>query len=371
MNNSMLLTVDRPPERALIRVLLMAADLKRDLNDSLPGSINAATLVQNLSYQYRGRSARAMRQVAGLLADGTSVVDALEQTPNALNPSAVLAIRLAGETGTVPETMRSLIAEPASDQRPETFGLEGRFLQNVFGLVFAWLVIAFLMLFIIPTFKRMFDEFDIALPSPMVWLIEISDYGANLFWLLVLFVGAMFLVERRLVGKSIWRRRPRATLGSRKTELMALLAIVIRQERPLVSGMATIANYHPNAVIRSRLSMALVSIQHGTDPWAALREQRLIGPAEAEALLIAESSSSSSAADDSGADASTVPDHARLTQVWLLERSATRQRQHRSNRQSYWLQGISLASTVLLAVVVTFTAYAVFTSVYELVNSLA
>ncbi|TWT95029.1 type II secretion system F family protein [Neorhodopirellula pilleata] len=379
-----LLTISKPQERALIRVLLMAIEMDPGGKLGAEDPRNMTKLVENLAHEFSGRKARSIRQVAGLLSEGMSMVDALEQTPGALDPSAVLALRLASETGTVRETLASLLRQDDSRDRAEldgstvqrfdfSRGVDGRLFQIGFGFVVTWLIVSFLMLFIIPTFEKMFDEFEIALPTSMLWLIAISRYDALIFWSLILFLVSLFVIQRRLKGKSFWRRGKRRSLSEQTAHLLALFAMIVRQGRPLAAGIGTLAQYHPTPQLRARLSAASTAIARGTEPWQSLQEQKFLTHQEASGLVLAETPASADGSTNGTdqADRWDVPEHARRTQAWLLMHLATRHRDRRQHRNAWLLQTLSLVGLISLTAVVMFTAIAVFSSVYRLVEVLA
>jgi len=380
MNSHHLLTVSQSQERALIRVLLMATEMDSGGKLSADDPRSMTKLVENLANEYSGKRSHSIRQVAGLLAEGMSMVDALEQSPGALAPSAVMALRLASEAGTIRETLAALLVaeDDVHVSRLEGHfdlgqGADGRLFQIAFGFVATWLIVSFLMLFIIPTFKKMFEEFDIELPMSMQWLIAVSRFDALLFGSLILFLVSLFVIQRRLKGKSFWRRGKRRSLAEQTAHVLALFAMIVRQGRPLASGIGTLAHYHPTPQLRARLSATSSAIAQGTEPWQALFEQRFLTQQEASGLALAETpvSIDRTKTDVGQADQWDVPEHARRTQAWLLTHLAVRHRDRQQYRNAWLLQTLSLVGLIGLAAVVMFTAIAVFSSVYRLVEVLA
>ncbi|MCM2371534.1 type II secretion system F family protein [Aporhodopirellula aestuarii] len=335
--------VTAPHERALVRVL--AISLRRRLN--------TAMMVDRLAHEFTRGPGRALRQVARLLAEGTPIVDSLEQTPRALDPTAVLLLRLAAETGTLPETLQSLVttngpSDPVKDLHKTS--VENQLYQVAIGFMMAWLMITFLLTFIIPTFKKMFEEFGVELPATMLLLIAIGDYWLLMLLLSLIFFMLLLTVGPFAFGKSMWpfglgRRIPRA--GS---DLLALFAIIIQSGRPLASGIDTLSRIHPVGRLRKRLVVASTSIDQGEDAWQALATEKIIGPKTLAALQLAED---------------------KTAQAWLLRRAARLRKSWTDLWTASIIRFFSMALLLMLAAIVMLAAVAVFMSVYGLVDALA
>ena len=52
-------------------------------------------------------------------------------------------------------------------------------------VVVATLILTFIMIFIVPTFETMFEEFGLTLPPPTVLLIAMSNYISGYWFLLI------------------------------------------------------------------------------------------------------------------------------------------------------------------------------------------
>ena len=368
VNHLSTIAVTKSHERALVRTLLFTLQSSRHYGPS----VDPAVLVGNLSNEYSGWERESLQQVAELLASEVSIVDALEQTPNAINPAAVMALRLANQTGSIEPTLELLIAPQDILEHPRQIPLSddrGDVSQGGFQFVAACVVVSFLMIFIVPTIEKMFEEFGINMPETMRLLIVLSNYVAGYFWLLFLFFVIVFLIERRLKGKRLWRRGERHSTSQQVSTILDLLAIVVRQGRPVSAGLATLANYHPTTTIRARLSKASQTIAHGMRPWQALAEQGFISPIQATALGKLEPFEDLTAGDDDLSNETLI--QARPTQAWMLQHIASRRQQQEWWRNSIWLRVISMGSLVVMALVVTLAAVAMFQSLYSLVESLA
>lgn len=330
-------------QRALVHVLLMCQRRRLD----------PAIFVDRLATEFSHGSRLTLRQVARLLAEGTPVVDALEQTPGALDPSALLLLQLSLETGTFPESMQSLIAQDAAvdpmlDARAGS--METQLIQTAGGFLVASLVVSFLMLFIVPTIEKMFYEFGITIPASMVWFITIGRYVP---WLVIpgfiMYLTAL-LARPLLFSNTRWRFRLGRRMPQAGVQLLDLLSVILQSGRPLSGGIATLSRIHPVGRIRRRLVAASRTIHQGENEWRALVDFHFISETNGKALQ---------QTDD------------RLTQSWLLRRTAKAQSMWQDLRSAFIVRSLSMILLLMLAAVVTLAAVGMFTSIYRLVESLA
>lgn len=330
-------------QRALVRALQMCHRRRLD----------PAIVVDRLATEFSRGARRALRQVARLLAEGTSVVDALEQTPGAIDPTALLLLRLGVETGTYPQTLQSLIASdacvgPILDERANS--IETQLIQATGGFFIASLVISFFMVFISPTIKKMFDEFGVAIPDPMLLFISIGRYFPWLIipgfvlWMIALLARTFFLSNSRW-RYSLGRRVPQASV-----ELLDLLSVILQSGRPLSAGIDTLSRVHPVSRTRHRLVEASRAIHQGENEWRALADTRCISAKNALTLQLT---------DDP------------LTQSWLLRRSGKAQSIWLDLRLAFIMRSFSMIMLLVLAAIVTLAAVGVFTCIYGLVEALA
>ena len=157
-------------QEALLRVILAAVAERLEL----------APLVAALAAEHRGRYRRRLFRLAKRLAAGTSLPDALEQTPGALTDDQALAIRFGIESGTLAESLKMLINQHSRSgwEAGQRLRQSGYYLVLV-GLIF-FLVLSFLMIKIIPSFHAIMDDFSLEPPLPFWLLIGFNNAVAQL-----------------------------------------------------------------------------------------------------------------------------------------------------------------------------------------------
>jgi len=101
-------------ERALIRILSIAN--RR--------SLDPAPMVLALAEEFPGSYAERLEELSGKLIDGVSILDSISLTPRLLDPSHLVALRLADQAGKLPECMmpswqRKLLVATMRIPKPE------------------------------------------------------------------------------------------------------------------------------------------------------------------------------------------------------------------------------------------------------------
>lgn len=270
-------------QRSLLRLLSVAHREQLEI----------APLVQCLADEHRGRFRRRLRRLAKHLEAGTPLVEALEQTPDALDDDTVLALRFGSQSGTLQATFDSLL--PENDLANSLNKSRGHFWSYWVVLsISIGIVLIFMMAIIVPTFKKMFEEFGLELPYPLRILIVICDALANYAPIWILAIIALC----GLISSSAVRRCFRRTVAPlviqphalrRTAELLKLLALSVEAGRPLTGALSTLARYHFDGRTRQRLLFARNEIEQGVDSWNCLAEANILTLQQANALASAPS----------------------------------------------------------------------------------
>ena len=214
---------------------------------------------------------------------------ALEKTPDALTESVVLAIRFGSQSGTLTQTYKQLVEteKPQVDESQTTLSNARGYWAVLAGTIA--LIFVFLMYFITPTFKKIYDDFGAKIPvafkSLLVFWEVASSYipvvllaGFVLGWLAWSYSSRRFF--RRLVADRLFGR----TSLLRSAQLFRMLSVAVEAGRPLAGSLSTLAKYHFDKNIRQRLLSARNEVEQGTPVWTSLLDAKIISPNEFQAL---------------------------------------------------------------------------------------
>ena len=105
---------------------------------------------------------------------GLSISDALKKHPNAF-PDLYCSMVKAGELGGILDTILERLTAYLESSEALKAKVKGAMMYPAIVLSICSIVTVFLMIFVIPTFKKIFDGFGRALPLPTQVLMDISD----------------------------------------------------------------------------------------------------------------------------------------------------------------------------------------------------
>ncbi|MEM1067437.1 MAG: type II secretion system F family protein, partial [Planctomycetota bacterium] len=206
-------------KRSLLRLLALA---HKDRLDLVP-------LLNNYANEQIGLYRLRVQRLARRVADGTPIVEALEQTPEVIGDELVLTIRFAAQTGTLSETYEELLSPRESTADQPHMKLQHAIIYAVVSLIMIACVVTFLALFIFPMLSGVFNEFGFDLssaPFAFALLMTIWDHIVNngmIYIFAIVVIAFLFWAapSRQILRKFVpkWFRDP---LQSRTSEVLQL-----------------------------------------------------------------------------------------------------------------------------------------------------
>jgi type IV pilus assembly protein PilC len=234
---------------------------------------------------------------------GNTLADSLAKHPFHFDDLYVNLVR-AGEAGGILETLLDKVAT----YKEKTEAIKGKIKKALFYptavLVMAFIVTAVLMIFVIPQFATLFEDFGADLPAMTLLVISMSNYFVD-YWVLIF--GA--------VGGTIWgffqlkkRSRPfRYALERLSLKLPVIgdiltkatiarfartLATMFAAGVPLVEAMDSVAGASGNIVYGSAILRMRDEIATGTQLQASMRDTNLFPNMVVQMVAIGEESGS-------------------------------------------------------------------------------
>jgi type II secretory pathway component PulF len=265
-------------QRSLLRVLAVAHDQR----------LEHAPLVQSLAEEHRGRFRRVLNRLARRLGAGTTLLEALEQTPDALDDDTVLALRFGSHSGSLQSAFEMLLSrEVTATENPGSSAKQVQGYWVVLAFTIA-ILLMFMLSVIAPTYKKMYEEFGLTLPWLFQVLLTICDQiamYAGLWMLLGVVVVGLFSSSSvrkflcRAVAPVFW-----PVEKARTGALLKLLAMTVDSGRPIAGSLSTLARYHFDSRTRLRLLFARNEIEQGVDSWQGLAKAGFLTGEQAEAI---------------------------------------------------------------------------------------
>lgn len=253
-----------------------------------------APAVAALARERGGLFGQRCHRLADLLNAGIPLPDALERVGGLLPPHALPMIRVGADTGALAPALRqAAVAYNAFE--PIWLALVGKIAYLLIVLAWGTCVLTFVMIKIVPSFRKIFEDFQTELPGMTTALISLSNAFVE-FW--YLFPGPLLLLLPLLLvyamvrywGWIQWDLPGLAGLARRLDSAHVLdgLALAARQQRPLGEGVAALAKSYPKPDIRRRLMQTEADILTGSDCCESLHRRGLIQAAELAVLQAAQ-----------------------------------------------------------------------------------
>ena len=149
--------------------------------------------------QRPGKLKNALMDVCDEIETGSTLSEAMSKCPKVFSRLYVNMIK-AGEAGGALETILQRLSDFLESAESLKRKVKGAMIYPVVVVLVACGILTFIMWKIVPTFKKMFEEFELKLPPPTQLLIAMSDYVVN-YWFLLLLVPIGYLMVMKLIRK--------------------------------------------------------------------------------------------------------------------------------------------------------------------------
>jgi type II secretory pathway component PulF len=246
---------------------------------SVRNSHDLAQEVQDHASTWTGAYAVRLRQLAVYLKAGRPLGLALERVPGLLPLWVVASIKIGEETGSLSEVLNECATAELS-------WMKNRFRTGSIGSLliylacYPWVIlgpVTFIMYYIVPKFKAIFQGFGTELPRATENFIYLYDNGLPLILLMapVSLVGVIVLLRFDHAGWRNVRIRlfrkfyPRYDMAP----IMRHLARTIEKGKTLPDGLLAIANSYHRPTVADSVAQVYVEAESGGDCWKSLLER--------------------------------------------------------------------------------------------------
>ena len=215
----------------------------------------------------------ALIDVCDEIEGGATLSEAMSKSPKAFDRLYVNMIK-AGEAGGSLEVILQRLAEFKERTQALKGKVIGALIYPCVVVLFTVAILSFIMMFIIPTFIKMFEEFEMELPAQTVLLIELSKKMTN-YWFLIpvipfLIIMFILLINKFKAGRMGWhlyllklpvlgKLMEKANLARTTRTLGALVASGV----PILEGLTITRETSGNAMYEKMYSKVTDAIRDG------------------------------------------------------------------------------------------------------------
>jgi len=145
--------------------------------------------------QKPGKLKNALMDVCDEIETGSTLSESMSKCPKVFSRLYVNMVK-AGEAGGALETILQRLSEFLERSESLKRKVKGAMIYPVAVVCVAIGILAGIMFFIVPTFKKMFDEFELKLPAATQLLMAMSEYVVSYYWLMFLLPICCWLVGK-------------------------------------------------------------------------------------------------------------------------------------------------------------------------------
>jgi len=217
---------------------------------------------------------------------GSTLSEAMGKHPKCFDRLYVNMVR-AGEAGGALEVILQRLADFKEKSQSLKRKVIGAMVYPCVVILVAIGILTFIMVAIIPKFKKIFDEFGMKLPQMTTILISVSLWFADYFWVLPLFpLGFWLLIKLICLSKTgryawDWVKLHIPILGKilEKTivaRTMRTLGTLVASGVPILEALSIVKETTNNAVFEHCYQRVFESIREGETIAEPMRESRLV-----------------------------------------------------------------------------------------------
>ncbi|MCB1120696.1 MAG: type II secretion system F family protein, partial [Verrucomicrobiae bacterium] len=202
-----------------------------------------------------------IREVKNDIASGTSFSDAVKKFPRGFNNLFTSMVEAGEASGQLSEILGK-VSQYFEDSVKLTKKVKSALMYPIAVILLAIALVNVLLIFVIPTFKEMFNDMGAELPMPTQMLIDLSDWlksnilfviiGAVVFWKLL---SKFFATPRgRLIKDRIIFRLPIIGSLSQKiavSRFCRTFAILLRSGVPILKTLDIVSRASGNTFVES------------------------------------------------------------------------------------------------------------------------
>lgn len=246
--------------------------------------------------------AEVINKVKTSVEEGFTLANALSKHPEVFNELFVYMVE-AGELGGVLDVILNRLALYTENAENLKRKIKAAMTYPIFVAGFAFIAVTGIIVFIIPTFKTMFDDFGVSLPLLTQLLLNISNFSKKFFPFIIGGIITLIIVFRmyratnkgKLQIDKISLRLPVIGILLRKvsiTKFTRTLGTLIASGVPILEALNITAKTVGNKIIENAILQTRVNIQEGKTITQPLKNTKVFPPMVCQMIKVGEETGS-------------------------------------------------------------------------------
>jgi type IV pilus assembly protein PilC len=229
---------------------------------------------------------------------GASLADAMKKHPKAFDPLYINMVA-AGEAGGILDGILKRLAQYIEKAVKLKSQVKSAMIYPIAVIVIASAVVAAIMMFVIPTFKSLFESLGAELPLPTVIVMKISEYMVRFSWLMGIAIGAgiygfkryyatdggQHVIDNMILGLPVLGPIMRKIAIAR---FCRTLSTLIASGVPILDGLDITARTAGNIIVQDAIMSTRKSIERGETIAAPLKQTGVFPPMVVQMIGVGE-----------------------------------------------------------------------------------
>ena len=240
-----------------------------------------------------------MTKVRDDISNGIPLSEAMAKHPKAFNTLYVNMVK-AGEQGGILDVIFERLSEYLEKAEGVARKVKSAMMYPIVVMSVAVMVVIFLMVKVVPTFRDVFSSFGAKLPWPTQVVIDISEFlsSKKAFLLLIFAVGvyiAVTVYRKTKTGAYNWDKMilklPVFGVLARKASVAKFartLGTLVKSGVPIMDALETVAKTSGNLVIERAVLNARDSVREGKTLTQPLKESKVFPPMVTQMINVGE-----------------------------------------------------------------------------------
>lgn len=274
----------------------------RQMATLIGAGLPLATSLRTVAEQTQGKAMKnVIEEILAKVESGKSLFDAFSEYPEIFN-GVYLALIKAGETSGTLDLALKRLADQEEKDAAMLSKIRGALVYPAIILVVIIAVLAFMMVMVVPQVKGLYEDMGKELPGLTKFLVGMSDFFAQFWWLVLIVLGVTIGVCYYLVKKTPAGRKTADAFKltvpifgglfkklyvsrfARTTEMMLATGV------PMLDSVKIATDATNNTVVEAEYSKALEIIKSGKPLSESLRDVNYMLPLVPQMASIGEES---------------------------------------------------------------------------------
>lgn len=234
-------------------------------------------LVQGLEILEKQQDNSTFKKILGAIRGdveaGSTLADAMRKHPKVFDNLFSNMIE-AGETGGILDTILSRLAVFLEKSMALKKKIKGAMTYPTICLAISILILAVILIFVVPVFKTMFEDFGSSLPLPTLFLVNLSNLVKDYFFFLLIGLVLLVMIFRKIYATDKGRlffdryslKSPVFGILLRKVAVAKFtrtLSTMLHSGVPILEALQVVAKTSGNKIIENAVYRVADSIAEG------------------------------------------------------------------------------------------------------------